>query len=200
MGCDIHWFTEIRDRINCPLTIYSDPDETLWQLHTTTVNIARNADLFSILTEMPRGNFTPIFSSRGLPKDISKGTYNYWSGFDYHSPSFLSGEELLELREYQLNIVNYVSLDHYSAFEKDGIYSFPYPSTTPNTVEISESEMERRHKLNAFDDHDKFYYMKQTSRIPASEYFPGFFKNVVGSMLGLVDDPKDVRAVFWFDD
>jgi len=89
MGCDIHFFKEVK--INGKWHFYGEAD------------IDRNYELFAFLAGVRNyDNVTPIAKDRGLPNDISDVTklfVNQWKG-DGHSYSYLEACEMEELEKY----------------------------------------------------------------------------------------------------
>lgn len=89
MGCDIHMFIEGKLKGEDEWTLINQPDVDRWY------------SLFGKLAGV-RGSQEPIVEPKGFPTDASKATravYEYW-GPDAHTPSFLTWEEIIEVRNY----------------------------------------------------------------------------------------------------
>jgi hypothetical protein len=104
MGCDIHFFVEVRDAAGNwqpQFTLVTDEDEGEGYLTSCGPDFysVRNYALFSILADVRNygGCFKPISEARGVPEDASdsyKQIVKKWDG-DGHSHSFFTVSELM---------------------------------------------------------------------------------------------------------
>lgn len=216
MGCDIHLYVE-RQRKDGSWTRVPDTKGPRHPYYTSNGteeqnkfleepcwDTGRDYLLFGRLAGVRR-DVLPIAEPRGIPADISKSVAKQWKDGmgDWHTPSYLSAQELLAAKDEPIQHVTCLSMKEYKLYLNNGSKILPEDDKfmwgRPRNLKlISNEEMERMISLSAFWDGEN-YYTNILSPAPELELDPYLWDSIVPAMLAVEPDPKKIRIVFWFD-
>jgi len=123
MGCDIHAYIEV---------VHKGDQQREFVDDFGHIYLGRNYELFSLMAGV-RGGLEPVVGPKGIPTNISPGVHSAFTewGIDAHTPTWLSLEELFEVRE---------------RYEKEG------ETFVPRTLNAALAAM---CELQCFDDNDR---------------------------------------------
>jgi len=201
MGCDIHFFVEVKQADGTWKWV-KDKDKPFYD--------GRNYDLFAILADVRNGHgfagsktgdgFNPISDPRGLPTDASSEVREKaedW-GDDGHSHSYLS---VAELRSFDWGQTTghqgHVNLEGFKEYLQKGKPSAWCGGVGGGAVRnVSIEAMTEMVKGNIPLNEHWYTVVSWTETYAASV---GDFLTETLPKLEALGAPEDVRCVFWFD-
>jgi len=212
MGCDIHFFVEVRQKDGK----WKSVDKWVKEDGYTHVDYNeeyygnRNYDLFAILANVRNGRgfagiktgegFNYIDEPRGIPSDVSpevKECYHEWNG-DGHSHSWFTLKELKAFNWNQVTkhqgFVNERGYKYYREHGKPCSWCGGVDGRDVKKITIAEMDavIDGRLKLTG-----SLYTLVKWEE-PYSDSVGTFLTETIPAMEKLGKD-NDVRAVFWFD-
>lgn len=200
MGCDIHFYVEVKQ------------DDGTWFPCDGDFYDGRNYDLFAILADVRNGvgfagiktgdGFNVIAEPRGLPDDVSNDILQEsedW-GCDGHSHSWLTVAELKAFNwKQETQHLGVVNVEQFKVFIKEGRpTSWCGDAGGSSVAHVSIDEMMDFVKGSVAMQEGKSYY---TTICWAETYADsvGSFLTKTLPKMEAIGDPEKVRAVFWFD-
>jgi len=217
MGCDIHLYVERQKADGSwvrvpdskgPIHPYFDPkadEKHKDYFNKTAWDTGRDYNLFARLAGVRR-NIKPIAEPRGVPADKSKSVAKDWKQGqgDWHSASYFSAKELLDVKDEPWQLRTTISMKQYKEYLKGGKREIPPEDDNfvwgrPRGLKlISNEEMERMLSLSAFWNGDD-YYTDVLTEDPSLEIDEHLWGRIVPAMLAVESNPEKIRIVFWFD-
>ena len=200
MGCDIHFYVEVKQ------------DDGAWLPRNEDLYDGRNYDLFAILAGVRNGvgfagvktgdGFNVIAEPRGLPDDVSNDILQEsedW-GRDGHSHSWLTVAEIKAFNwKQETQHQGVVNLEQFKVFIKKGRpTSWCGVAVGSSVVHVSVDEMMDFVKGSVAMQEGKSYYTTVCWVETYADSVGTFLTETLPKMEAL-GDPEKVRAVFWFD-